>query len=159
MRRYFYLLLMVASCNHLKQIKPTDAFAGYRVAVYDLGKSLEDYKRNSDTEVLKEFDTLLQKCRPQDKLCESEVSQVVKDKFKTRQENFNKAQVIHKRAVETAHVVDVLCQPGDSETCTKSIEEALKNLPEIIARIKEFNLWKLCWPPYSPSPWISYFRK
>ncbi len=139
-----YSLLLLPSCKHFQDVSPRDAFASYRVAVYDLGKTLETYKRRTETTVIADYDALTVDCKAGDKACETEAKKIVVAKYKSRQDAFNKVQEFHKKCVDTSHVVDTLCAPGDSEVCEKSVEEALKSLPEIITKIREMQLWRTC---------------
>jgi hypothetical protein len=139
MKKLFLLLPLLVGCKHFPEISPRDAFASYRVAVYDLGKSLESYKVRTETSFLSEYDSLAEQCKPGEKACEAEVKKTVLKKYSSREESFNKIREFHKRCVETAHVVDTLCAPGESDVCTKSVNQALEKLPEVISKIKELN--------------------
>lgn len=150
----FVFVLLSTSCKHLQDLSPRDAFASYRVAVYDLGKALESYKKKTEGVVIADLESLLTQCKTGDKVCENEAKKIVLSKYKTREDNFDKAQEFHKKCVESSHVVDTLCSPGDSEVCEKSVAEALKSIPEVITKIKELQqLWNLYWQLYFSLHW------
>jgi hypothetical protein len=144
-KKYLLLLPFVVGCKHFSDISPRDAFGAYRVAVYDLGKSLEDTKAKTEANFLVDYDILVEQCKAGDKPCEQEARKVAVKKYAGKQDSYNKVRDFHKRCVEAAHIVDTLCAPGESDVCEKAISDALNKLPEVISKIREI---QLCWNPY-----------